>query len=124
MNRVDFLLMLTTVTLNASASILVKKGAGAIMGGQKLSSAQGWLALFGPAINPYTVIGIILLGLSFVSYIFVLSRIQLSVAQPMLAMSYILVGVAAYFIFGEPFSTIKVVGIGVIIVGVFLVSRV
>lgn len=116
--------MLTTVTLNASASLLVKKGAGAIVGGQKLSTAQGWLALFGPALNPYTVVGIILLGMSFVAYIFVLSRIQLSVAQPMLAMSYIMVGVAAYFIFGEPLSTMKIVGIGIIIVGVFLVSRV
>lgn len=124
MNKTDFLLMLTTVTLNASASLLVKKGAGAIVGGQKLSTAQGWFALFGPAINPYTVVGIILLGLSFIAYIFVLSRIQLSIAQPMLAMSYIMVGVAAHFIFGEPLSTMKVVGIGVIIVGVFLVSRV
>ncbi|MEK7540558.1 MAG: EamA family transporter [Patescibacteria group bacterium] len=124
MTKTDFLLMLTTVTLNASASLLVKKGAGAIVGGQKLSTAQGWFALLGPAVNPYTVVGIILLGLSFVAYIFVLSRIQLSVAQPMLAMSYIMVGVAAHFIFGESLSTMKVVGIGVIMVGVFLVSRV
>lgn len=82
------------------------------------------LANFLPAINVYTVVGIILLGLSFLTYIVVLSKVQLSIAQPMLAISYILVGISAHFIYGEDLSPTKLVGIGVIILGVFLISRV
>lgn len=119
------MLLLTTVALNASASLLVKKGAAALVGGQKVSGGvQGMLANFLPAINVYTVVGIILLGLSFLTYIMVLSKVQLSIAQPMLAISYILVGISAHFIYGEDLSPTKLIGIGVIILGVFLISRV
>lgn len=123
MTKTDWVLMLSTVALNASASILVKKGAGALVGGSKLSGGlSGVWATIGPAVNVYTVLGIVLLGFSFVSYVIVLSKVQLSVAQPMLALSYILVGVSAHFIFGEALSWTKIVGIGVIILGVILVS--
>lgn len=123
MNKIDFVLLMSAVTLNASASLLVKKGASAILGGQKLNSIQGVMSMLGPAINPYTIIGLTLLGLSFVAYVFVLSRVQLSVAQPMLAISYILIGISAHFVFGESLSPMKMAGIGVIFLGVFLVSR-
>lgn len=119
------MLLLTTVVLNASASLLVKKGAGALVGGQKMSGGvQGILSSMSPAVNVYTVVGIILLGLSFVTYVVVLSKVELSIAQPMLAISYILVGVSAHFIYGEDLSPMKLVGIAIIILGVFIISRV
>lgn len=125
MTKPALILLLTTVALNASASLLVKKGAGALVGGQKVGSGvQGMLASLWPAVNVYTVVGIILLGLSFVTYVMVLSKIQLTIAQPMLALSYILVGVSAHFIYGEDLSPKKLLGTGVIILGVIIISRV
>ena len=46
-----------------------------------------------------------------------------SVAYPMLSVGYIVNAVLAYFLFGESLGAQKVVGIGFIIVGVFLVAR-
>lgn len=123
MTKTAVLLLLTAVALNSSASILVKKGSTAILSGQKVNSFQSFTAMIGPAINPYTIIGLGLLGLSFVAYIVVLSRVQLSIAQPMLALSYVFIGISAHFFFGESLSPLKLVGTGVIVLGVFLISR-
>lgn len=123
MTKTDWALMLSTVALNASASLLVKKGAGALVGGAKMSGgASGVWAMIQPAINLYTISGISLLALSFAFYVVVLSKVQLSIAQPVLALSYILVGVSAHFLFGEPMSLRKIIGIVVIMGGVVLVS--
>lgn len=123
MTKTDVILLLTAVALNTSASILVKKGSGAILSGQKITSIQSLGAIIGPAVNPYTIVGLGLLGLSFVAYIFVLSRVQLSIAQPMLALSYVLIGISAHFFFGETLSPLKLFGTGIIVFGVYLISR-
>ena len=52
-----------------------------------------------------------------------LSRIPVSVAYPMLSVGYIVNAVLAYLLFGESLTAQKMVGIGFIIVGVFLVAR-
>lgn len=123
MTKTDVLLLLTAVALNTSASILVKKGSGAILGGQKITSLQSLSTIISPAVNTYTIVGLGLLGLSFVAYIFVLSRVQLSIAQPMLALSYVLIGISAHFFFGETLTPLKLFGTGAIVFGVFLISR-
>ena len=58
-----------------------------------------------------------------VVWILGLSRVPVSVAYPMLSVGYIVNAVLAYFLFGESIGAQKIVGIGFIIVGVFLVAR-
>jgi multidrug transporter EmrE-like cation transporter len=52
-----------------------------------------------------------------------LSRVPVSVAYPMLSLGYVVNAALAYWLFGESLSMQKVLGIGFIIVGVFLVAR-
>ena len=52
-----------------------------------------------------------------------LSRVPVSVAYPLLSIGYVVNAFAAYYLFGESLSGIKLVGIAVIIVGVVLVAR-
>ncbi len=47
----------------------------------------------------------------------------MSVAYPMLSVGYIVNAALAYFLFDESLTAQKMVGIGFIIVGVFLVAR-
>ena len=111
-----------SVIFNTIASLLMKKGAGPIMEEQGFNSAKGFLAHVMPAVNIYTFLGIALLGISFATFMVVLSRVELSIAQPMLAMTYAITAVAAYFIFGEALTAAKISGIAIIIFGIFILS--
>ena len=62
-------------------------------------------------------------GFSVVVWILALSRVQVSIAYPMLSLGYVVNAVAAWFLFNEAFSPAKVLGIGVIILGVIIISR-
>lgn len=122
MVKTDFLLLLATVLLNSGATLLVKKGADAIIETQPITSLKSLMGFLWPAVNFYTIFGLAMLGLSFVMYVTLLSRVNVSIAQPMLALSYVLVAIGAYLLFSEPFTITKVIGIVVIIFGVYLLS--
>ena len=61
--------------------------------------------------------------MSVVVWILALSRVPVSVAYPMLSVGYIVNAFAAWLLFGESLTAQKLVGIGFIVVGVFLVAR-
>jgi multidrug transporter EmrE-like cation transporter len=52
-----------------------------------------------------------------------LSKVPVSIAYPMLSIGYVVNAVAAHYLLGEGLSAMRMTGIGVIIVGVFLVAR-
>jgi multidrug transporter EmrE-like cation transporter len=52
-----------------------------------------------------------------------LSRVPVSIAYPMLSIGYVINAFIAYHWFGEPLSAQKLLGIGLIIIGVVLVTR-
>ena len=62
-------------------------------------------------------------GISVVVWILALSRVPVSIAFPMLSMAYVVNAVAAKYLLGEDFSVTKLVGMGVIILGVIIISR-
>jgi multidrug transporter EmrE-like cation transporter len=60
---------------------------------------------------------------SVVVWILALSRVPVSVAYPMLSIGYVVNAIAAWMLFGESLGAQKLVGIGFIVVGVWLVAR-
>jgi multidrug transporter EmrE-like cation transporter len=58
-----------------------------------------------------------------VVWIMALSRVEVSLAYPMLSIGYVVNAVAAWYLFGEALTAQRMIGIGTIIVGVFLVAR-
>lgn len=74
-------------------------------------------------INPLAIGGILLYGLSFVLYIYLISKFQLGYIVPLTtALVYTLVFIASYFVFHESFTIIKIAAISLIIFGVILLS--
>ena len=73
-------------------------------------------------INFYTVAGIALYGVSFLVYMYLISKYDLGYIIPLTtAFIYILIFCASYFIFHEVFTATKIVGIALIVAGlVFL----
>ena len=122
MNLVSFGLIFTGVMLNAAAQILMKAGTNAI--GHFEFSAENILPIgLKLATEWHIVVALCCYALSVVIWILALSRVPVSIAFPMLSMAYVVNALAAYYLLGEPFSTTKLVGMAVIIVGVIIISR-
>jgi multidrug transporter EmrE-like cation transporter len=49
--------------------------------------------------------------------------VPVSIAYPMLSLGYVINAIAAYYLFGEDVSYMRWLGIGFIVLGVWLVAR-
>ncbi len=56
-------------------------------------------------------------------WILALSRVDVSVAYPMLSVGYVVNALAAWLLFSEAVTVSRAAGIGIIILGVWLVAR-
>lgn len=122
MNAVSFSLVLAGVLLNAGAQLLLKAGTNSI---GAFAFSAGNLVPVGikVASNPFIVAGLGCYVISVVVWIMALSRVEVSLAYPMLSIGYVVNALAAWYLFGEALTAQRLVGIGTIIVGVFLVAR-
>jgi multidrug transporter EmrE-like cation transporter len=122
MKSADLALVLTGVLLNAAAQLLLKAGSRAISG-VEFSFANGWTLAERIALNPPILAGLACYVVSVVFWILALSRVDVSIAYPMLSIGYIVTAVAGWLLFAESLSVMRVVGIFIIIAGVWLVAR-
>lgn len=122
MNATSFPLLMAGVLLNAAAQLLLKAGVNSV-GLFEFSRSNllpvGWKL----ATEPHIVGGLACYVISVVVWIMALSRVEVSVAYPMLSVGYIVNAVAAWYLFGEALGPMRMAGIGVIILGVYIVAR-
>lgn len=122
MNATAFSLVLAGVLLNAAAQLLLKAGTNRI--GEFAFTLDNVLPVgLKVAASPFVLGGLGCYAVSVVVWILALSRVPVSVAYPMLSIGYIVNAGAAWFLFGESLTAQKLVGIGFIVVGVWLVAR-
>ena len=122
MTAVSFALILTGVLLNAAAQLLLKAGTNAI--GHFEFHLENILPVgMKIAFQPYILGGLSCYVVSVVVWILALSRVQVSMAYPMLSIGYVVNAIIAYYWFGEAVTPLRLFGIGIIILGVFIVSR-
>lgn len=122
MNPLLFCLILLGVMLNAGAQLLLKAGVsriGALDFQFNNLLPMSWQMLT----NLPIILGLCAYGVSVVVWLAVLSRADVSMAYPMVSLGYIVTAIAAYFLFTEPLSILRVTGIFVILLGVFMIAR-
>jgi len=111
MSLFSFSFILAGVLLNAAAQLLLKAGTNAVPLGLRL------------ALEPHVLGGLACYVVSVVVWVVALSRVPVSIAYPMLSIGYVVNAIAARYLLGETLTPMRLVGIGVIIVGVFMVAR-
>jgi multidrug transporter EmrE-like cation transporter len=122
LNAVSFSLVLAGVLLNAAAQLLLKAGTNRI--GEFAFSLENVVPVgLKVAASPFVLGGLACYAVSVVVWILALSRVPVSIAYPMLSIGYIVNAAAAWLLFGESLTAQKLVGIGFIVVGVWLVAR-
>ncbi|MDF2531561.1 MAG: transporter [Clostridia bacterium] len=111
-------LILTSIIMGAVGQILLKVGANRL--GSINFNIEGLLSIIK---NYYIIIGLVLFGTSFLLWVKILTKNDLSYVYPMVSISYIIIILASRFLFNEPFTINKIIGIIAIICGVFIINK-
>jgi len=69
-------------------------------------------------ISPYIISGLILYGLATVLWLFILTKVPLSVAYPLQSIAYVLAVFGAHIFFQEEITLWKILGVSLIVAGV------
>jgi drug/metabolite transporter (DMT)-like permease len=118
----DFAVLSTGVLLNALAQLGLKS-ATQTTGPLQVGESGVWERGLGLLVVPALWGAVCAYALSLVVWIVGLSRVPVSQAYPLLSMGYVINIFLAWWLLGEVPNAQRVVGIGVIVAGVVLVSR-
>ena len=122
MNPVSFSFLLAGVLLNACGQLLLKAGTNAV--GQ-FQLQLGNLIPIGLklGLEPQILGGLACYVVSVGVWIVGLSRVEVSLAYPMLSLGYVVNALAAWWLFGEALGPARWAGMALILAGVFVMSR-
>jgi multidrug transporter EmrE-like cation transporter len=114
--------ILLTVTFSAIAQLALKSGVSnpavtEAMGGSPAEIAMAML------LSPLIWVGLIIYGVSVIVWLWVLTKVELSVAYPFVGVSFVLTMVFSYFLLGENVGITRMIGTLLIAAGCVLVAK-
>ena len=111
------------IIMGSVGGIFMKIGAGQL--GRVEINSFGQLVdfLFRLFTNVPSLIGVFLYFSAAIAWAFLLTKLQLSFVQPILALTYVLTPVLAIFLLHEHVSPLRWTGVLIIIAGVYVVAR-
>jgi multidrug transporter EmrE-like cation transporter len=122
MNIGTFGFILTGILLNAAAQLLLKKGTNAV--GAIHLTAENWFHTGVQLATQLPIIGgLTCYVISVAVWIIGLSRVDVSIAYPLLSIGYIVNALGAWYFLGEVMSLQRMLAITVIIIGVALLVK-
>jgi multidrug transporter EmrE-like cation transporter len=122
MNLATFGFIFTGILLNAIAQLLLKAGTNAV--GAIHLTAENWFSTGVKLATQLPILGgltcyVVSVGV----WIIGLSRVDVTIAYPMLSLGYIVNAIGAWYFLGEAVSAQRILAIAIIIVGVALLTR-
>ena len=116
MTFVNFMLILLNTLILVSGQFLWKYG----MQNQTISLSI--TSILKVLFSPYVFSGLAMYGFATVIWLYILSKVPLSVAYPVQSLAYIFAVFGAHFIFNETLTIYKVLGCLFIMLGVSLIG--
>jgi len=116
----NYWLILVAVVLMAYANVVLKLRIAFLAGDGSLS----WISyLWSIAFDPWTWSALIAAVITGIAYVVSLRHFELSVVEPLFALVFVVVPLAAVLILGEQLPTLRIIGLALIFVGVILVGQ-
>jgi multidrug transporter EmrE-like cation transporter len=116
----NLIFIITSVLLNALAQILLKAGMKEFSNiDLKNNIIQTSVTI---ALNPYIICGFIFYGISIILWLWVLSKVDVSLAYPFQALGYILVTILAWLIFQENINLTRIIALIFITIGLIILA--
>lgn len=113
--------ILVSIILGVCGQLLFKKGA-LHLGQVEFHSQHSLSIVIRMLTSPPLLLGIVCYACSTFSWIIALSKVDLSYAYPMLSIGYVLVFFLSWLLFKEAVTPIRLLGTGVVCVGVYLIA--
>jgi multidrug transporter EmrE-like cation transporter len=116
----NLIFIISSVLLNAFAQILLKAGMkqfGIIELKNNIIHTSVSIAL-----NPYIITGFISYGVSIILWLWVLSKVDVSLAYPFQALGYIVVTILAWLIFQEDITLTRIIALIFISIGLIILA--
>ena len=116
----NLIFIISSVLLNALAQILLKAGMkqfGNVELKNNIINTSVSIAL-----NPYIITGFISYGVSIILWLWVLSKVDVSLAYPFQALGYIVVTILAWLIFQEDITLTRIIALIFISIGLIILA--
>jgi len=117
-----FIFILIGVLLNAAAQLALKASVHD-MGVIVLNLDTLLPVALRMARQSWLWVGLCCYGVSVIVWIMALSRVDVTIAYPMLSIGYVVSAIAAWALFGEALNAGRMTGIVIIIIGVYILAR-
>jgi drug/metabolite transporter (DMT)-like permease len=114
--------IMISVLGGAMGQILLKKGM-SNMGPLTLGIRTLGNVLWKMGLNPFVVAGLGIYAAGTIFWLVALSRVELSFAYPFASLSYVVMLGAAWILFKEDLTVLRLAGTAVVCLGVLLVAR-
>jgi multidrug transporter EmrE-like cation transporter len=120
-NMKNIFLILTSISLNAGAQILMRKGMLQI--GEVSFTSSLLKTLSQMTTNVSLWLSLSCYGMSILIWMMVLSRVEVSFAYAFSSLGYVFVILMSMFILREHISILRIIGAGIVCFGIILVAR-
>jgi drug/metabolite transporter (DMT)-like permease len=122
MTYLQFFIILATVFMSACAQLLLKLGMNKVEANGGLLD-NGVLSLVQAIFSPLVFSGIFIYGLSVLVWLWVLSKVDLSIAYPFVGVSFIFTLLFGIFLLDESLNVYKIIGTLMIAAGCFFIVK-
>ena len=114
--------IIASVSLNALAQVFLRKAMLALDISHTIRDTS-WVELAWNVVNPFFLLGMLCYAVSIVIWLLVLSKLEVSLAYPFLSIGYVITAIIGYFFMGEAVTLLRVAGIGMICLGLVVLSQ-
>ena len=111
-----FLMLLVSISLGCAGQVCMKIGL------NTHGEITSFVSLMTAMIKPGVVVGLGLMVVSSMLYLTLMSKMDLSLLYPMVALNYVFVTVISHFVFHEQVSSLRVAALATIILGVTMIG--
>ena len=115
----QYIVALISIILGAIAQYFLKMGVSTISEKSKILVEIIKLGVT----NIYLWCGLFCYGLSLLLWFYVLARMELSKAYPLVSLGYVFTLILGYFLLNEAVTVSKIIGITLIMIGVIVLTR-
>jgi multidrug transporter EmrE-like cation transporter len=115
-------MIVASVSCSALAQLALKHGMSTPSVQQGIAGGDAATVASAIAGSPTVWIGLCLYGLSALIWLFVLAKLDVSVAYAFVAFGFLLTMALGCIVLGEPFTARKLAGTGLVMLGVWLVA--
>ena len=109
------------IIFNVAAQLSIKAGISKIKSMELLTRLHKAIYLM---FNPLFLLGLVLYGFGFVTYTYVLSKVDLGIAYPISSIGIlVIITLLSIFFLNEPLTRPKIIGVSLCIIGIIFIFK-